>query len=193
MDRPKFEPAFPDLIPSTVPTECFGFHTNNGTVRALDWHKKYRSDKSVVANLASHLERGALTRQERFGEIGGRILSGMFRERQDGLHVKTHTDMAVDGLFLHGEPQKQWRQLFEWFSDKTQFRNRVFLLIDAPQVVLYSHKPDRHKTVIPQSVPVTDRVIKAIFYRSSICSEVDTQIASLAKEYALPLIDIDSL
>ena len=193
MDQHKFEPAFPDLIPSTVPTECFGFHTNNGSIRAMDWHKKNRSDESIVANLASHLERGVLTRRERYGEIGGRLLSGMLRERQDGLHVKTHTDMVVDGLSLHGEPQKQWRQLFEWFSDKTRYKNKVFLLIDTPQVVLYAHKPGRHKTVIAQSVPITDRLIKGIFYRSSMCSDVDTQTASLAKQYALPLIDIDSL
>lgn len=187
-----FEPAYVDIPMSKIATECFGFHTEHAVIRALDWHKKNRSDGRIIENLLSHLQKGPLTRKERYGEWGGRILSGMFNERQDGLHVKSHTDMVVDDQTLHTDTKEQWLRLFDWFSDKTKYPNKVFLIIDTPIVVLYKHK-DRHKTVIPQSVPVSERVIKAVFYRSSLCKNIRANIERITNEYNMPLIDLDTV
>lgn len=176
----------------------FGFPFTYLTIRNIDWQKKERDEDRILENLESHLKLHPLTRRERYGrgilgEILGRLFSGMFKQRQDVLHVRTPQDAMLDNVEFKNSPKHNWKTLFDWFKTKYNAGSKVFIAIDSPQVLHYKHK-NYHKTVIEEKVRPSQRRIVAIFINQSLLNQgTISKIYDLGDTYGIKVFNIENL
>lgn len=173
-------------------TACFGFHTENPVIRALDWLEKWHNDeKHVARGIKGHLTKGVRSRKERFGELLGRVIDGHLREPQDVVHV--HTPYHSSNSIVSVDPKQNWKS---FFTSKTTslngYAHKAYLMFDVPVIHLDNYK-GRHY-VMPDSVPLTERKIKALFIRKKLFSQEQLEtILETCQSYSLPVFDLDSL
>ncbi len=173
-------------------TEFLGFRTENPAVRALDWLKKWRTEAHVAKGVAGHLNRGMLSRRERFGEILGRALDGHFNEPQGVVHM--HTPYKSSKNIVSNNPEKNWRRFLN--SEQVKLRGEehaAYFLVDVPDIRLDNYKGEQY--VMPDSVPKEEREIKALLIRKNFFSKerlrtvVDTCQAHVPP---VPVFEIDT-
>lgn len=176
-------------------TEPFGFETENPVIRVLDWRPKWRTEAHLVRSIRSYIKNGARSRRERFTEIGGRVSSGYFREPQSELHIHSPL-MSPAPEPLSEDPIANWKNFLN--SRVTQknldglYKHRAYLMLDVPEIRMDSYK--KRFYVIPDSVPVEQRKIKAVFLREELISPKTLEtIKKLCAEANWAVFDIASL
>lgn len=97
--------------------------------RALD-HKHERSDKKIIRNLISHLQCGVLSRRERYGEILGRVSSGMFRQPQSDIYIASPKDFGIQRPI--DVTSEDLLDFLDWFDREHESAHRVYLAISCP-------------------------------------------------------------
>lgn len=150
--------------------------------RALD-HKHERSDPKILWHLASHIEHGVLSRRERFGEIWGRILSGMFRQPQSEIYVASPKDYFQKNNTTHAS----LKDFLDWFDREHESAHRVYLEIFAPQHI-DSYKWRQH--IIRDTTPLSERKISSVVIRSKLIKESTLAQIETIVANKLPLIFI---
>lgn len=191
------QPASLERAENPFSTECFGFETENPAIRALDWLEKWRDEKHVARGVKSHLEKGVMSRKERFGggllgEALGRTVSGYFNEPQGVVHIHTPYD-SLSKRTLSADPRENWKQFFASPDiSKGDHRHTAYLLLDVPEIRLDNYK-GRHY-VFPDSIPAEQRKIKALFLRSETFSEETRRvILEECRSRELPIFEIETL
>ncbi|KND51850.1 MAG: hypothetical protein ABA06_01155 [Parcubacteria bacterium C7867-001] len=175
--------------PRSFDTGFMGLSVEDPVIKNMDWLEKHRSDAHILRSIKSYLARGVRSRKERFGEFGGRFISGYWREPQSEIHV--HVPANILGDSISTDPRDNWQGFFKnRNAAKHGYPHRMYVLIDTANVRRDTYK-DRYD-IVPDDTTLGERRVQAFFIRSELF-KWDVLLEIIDSVGNTPLIDVQTL